>query len=135
MAMALVVDLIISSAPPGKTGSVAAAQQISGELGTALGIALSGTVATAVYRSSLASAMPLEVPGPAADTALSSVHGGVTAAESVVSGGPALLDAVHRAVTAGLQAYTGLGAALLVAVGGLVTLVLVREDARPAPGP
>ncbi|MFD4991425.1 MFS transporter [Cellulosimicrobium cellulans] len=52
-AAALVSDLVISSAPPAQTGSAAATQEVSAELGTALGIAASGVVAVVVHRSML----------------------------------------------------------------------------------
>ncbi|WP_253691034.1 MFS transporter [Cellulosimicrobium protaetiae] len=52
-AAALVSDLVISSAPPAQTGSAAATQEVSAELGTALGIAVSGVVAVLVQRAAL----------------------------------------------------------------------------------
>ncbi|UKJ65083.1 MFS transporter [Cellulosimicrobium cellulans] len=52
-AAALMSDLVISSAPPAQTGSAAATQEVSAELGTALGIAVSGVVAVVVQRSAL----------------------------------------------------------------------------------
>lgn len=52
-AAALVSDLVISSAPPAQTGSAAATQEVSAELGTALGIAVAGVVAVVVQRSAL----------------------------------------------------------------------------------
>lgn len=131
VAMALVVDLIITSAPPEKTGSVAAAQQISGELGAALGIATSGAVSMAIYRASLSVTMPSDVPETAVATALAGIHGGVTTADNLVNGGPALLNAVHRALTAGLQTYTGISLVLLALTSALVTVVLVRQRRTP----
>ena len=71
-AIALVADLIISSAPAEKTGSVSAAQEVSAELGSALGIAAGGAAGTAIYRASLTGSMPPEIDGGSADTALSS---------------------------------------------------------------
>ena len=133
-AMALVMDLIISSAPAEKTGSVAAAQQVAGELGTALGVAAGGAVGMAVYRVSMADAIAPAVPAAAADSALASIHGGVTTAEGLAAGGGALLDAVHDAVTLGLQAYAVGGAVLAALVAGLVTAVLVARVRRPRAG-
>jgi DHA2 family multidrug resistance protein-like MFS transporter len=127
VAMALVIDLIIASAPPEKTGSIAAAQQIGGELGTALGIAASGAVGMAIYRTSLTTAMPSDVPENAADAALSSVHGGVMTAESLTSDGPALLDAVHHALALGIQVYAAISLALLAVAGTLVAVVLGKQ--------
>ncbi|MGN7704373.1 MFS transporter [Cellulosimicrobium sp. 22601] len=52
-AAALVSDLVISSAPPEQTGSAAATQEVSAELGTALGIAAAGVLSVVVHRSAL----------------------------------------------------------------------------------
>ncbi|GAB3711392.1 MFS transporter [Nocardiopsis nanhaiensis] len=128
LAFALVTDLIVSSAPTEKTGSVSAAQEVSGELGHALGIAAGGAVGTVVYRAWLESVMPAEVPESAADTALSSLHGGVAAAEGLGSGGPALLDPVHDAIVLGLQTYAVIGGVLIGLATLLVTVVLVIRD-------
>src|SRR5699024_8746435 len=68
-AFALVSDWIISGAPEDRVGSAAAAQEVSGELGAALAIAISGIVSVAVYRLSLGETMPAGVPDAAATTA------------------------------------------------------------------
>lgn len=48
VAFALIMDLIVSSAPEDKVGSASSVQEVAGELGTALGTAASGAVAVAV---------------------------------------------------------------------------------------
>lgn len=128
MAMALAMDLIISSAPAEKTGSVAAVQEVGGELGTALGVAAGGAVSVVVYRAAVSAAMPSAVPEATAAAALSSVHGGVSAAAGLGSEGSALLDAVHRAVALGVQVYAGLGTLLLAGAGILVMVFLVMRQ-------
>lgn len=125
VAMALISDLIISNAPEDNTGSAAAAQEVGGELGSALGIAAAGAVSIAVYRASLSGAMPEEVSGTDADSALTSIHEGVITAQGLDSGGQELLSVVHDAVTSGLQAYAVAGALLAGAAGLLVTVILV----------
>lgn len=134
IAFALIVDLIISSAPSEKTGTVSAAQEVSAELGGALGIAAGGAVGTVVYRAWLEGTIPTEVPRAAADTALASLYSGVATAENLSSGGPALLDAVHHAIATGLQTYAALGAVLIGLATALITVVLVfrqRQDDLP----
>jgi DHA2 family multidrug resistance protein-like MFS transporter len=136
-ALALVSDLIISSAPEGQTGSAAAAQEVGGELGTALGVAAGGAIGMLVYRLSLSGGMPAGVPDATAESARSSIHEGVAAADGLGGGqGAALLEAVREAVTHGLQTYAGVGAALIAAATALVAVVLVRgrsaaDDAAP----
>src|SRR5699024_1098012 len=87
-AMALVSDLIISNAPKHKTGSAAAAQEVGGELGSALGIAAGGAISMIIYRAALNQSMPTEVPDAAADTAATSIHDGITTAQTIGPGGP-----------------------------------------------
>lgn len=132
---ALVVDLIISSAPSEKTGSVSAAQEVSAELGGALGIAAGGAVGTVVYRAWLDGAMPSEVPEAAASTALTTPYSGVATAENLSSGGPALLEAVHYSIALGLQTYAALGAVLIGLATALITIVLVIRKDAPDPTP
>lgn len=134
VAFALVVDLIISSAPSEKTGSVSAAQEVSAELGGALGIAAGGAVGTVVYRARLEGAMPSEVPEAAANTALTTPYSGVATAENLSSGGPGLLEAVHHSIALGLQTYSAIGAVLIGLATALVTLVLVfRKHPQNSP--
>lgn len=125
-AFALVSDLIISSAPAARAGSAAAAQEVSGELGSALGIAAGGAIGTVVYRGALESSMPSTVAGDTAQSATESIHSGVAAAESG-PGGSGLLDAVHDAITLGLQTYAGAGAALIGLSAALVGVLLVSR--------
>ena len=127
---ALIVDLIISSAPAEKVGSVSAAQEVSAEMGHGLGIAAGGALGTVFYRAWLETSIPSQVPETAADSALSSLHGGVTTAENLGSTGPALLEVVHEAIGTGLQSYAIIGAVLMGLAALLIAVVLVFRD-RP----
>ncbi|WP_106402280.1 MFS transporter [Actinocorallia populi] len=127
-AMALVSDLIISSAPAEQTGSAAAVQEVGGELGTALGIAAGGAVSMFVYRTSLAETMPPETPEATARTARTSIHEGIAVAQETAPHDPALLNAVRDAITQGLQTYAGAGALLVALATALITAVLVVRD-------
>ena len=49
---------IISAAPPERAGAAAAISETSAEFGGALGIAVFGSIGTAVYRSALADTVP-----------------------------------------------------------------------------
>jgi MFS transporter, DHA2 family, multidrug resistance protein len=59
--MVLGSDLIMSAAPPTRSGSAASLQATSSELGMALGIAVLGSVGTAVYRTTVAGGLPAEL--------------------------------------------------------------------------
>lgn len=128
LAVALVTDLIISHAPSEKTGSAAAAGEVSGELGTALGAAGAGAIGMVAYRSSLAENLPSGVPAEVANRAMTSIHEGVTTAEILVPRGPALLEAVHDAIALGMQSFASVGSALLAIPAVLVMVFIVRRD-------
>jgi len=61
---ALVSQLVVPAAPPEKAGSASSLQSTSGELGIALGIALLGSIGTAVYRGHIQ--VPADIAGSAA---------------------------------------------------------------------
>ncbi len=138
VAMALASDLIISTGPAGRAGSAAAMQEVSGELGTALGVAFGGMAGMVAYRSTLAETLPAGVPQWAAESARDGVTGARAAAERLPDPlGPALLDVAQGAFTWALQTWSGIGAVIMVAVATLITTLLwnagtVGEDAGPA---
>jgi len=55
-------ELIVGSAPPERSGAASGISETSAEFGGALGIALLGSLGTAVYRSQMADAVPEGVP-------------------------------------------------------------------------
>ncbi|MEU6075060.1 MFS transporter [Micromonospora sp. NPDC047074] len=130
-AIALISDLVISSAPPEQTGSAAAAQEVGGELGAALGVAAGGATGVLIYRATLSDTMPSEVPESAARSAESSIHAGIATAERLSADSPAFLGVVRDAVTHGLQAYAGVGAVLAAVAAALVATVLVVRRQEP----
>ena len=118
----LTTDLIVGSAPPERAGAASAISETGAEFGGALGIALLGTIGTAVYRSGVLDAIPAGVPPVAADAARDTLGGAVAVANELPAGAAtALLDTARDAFTQGLHvaAFTGaiiaVGMALLVA--------------------
>jgi DHA2 family multidrug resistance protein-like MFS transporter len=77
----LATDLMIGAAPPERAGAVSSISETSSEFGGALGIALLGSVGTAVYRDEMAEAVPAGVPPSAAEAARDTLGGAVAAAE------------------------------------------------------
>jgi len=57
-AVVLATDLVVSSAPAERAGSAAAISETSAELGGALGIAILGSIGTAVYRRGMVDGIP-----------------------------------------------------------------------------
>lgn len=64
------IDAIIAAAPPERPGAAAALSETGSELGGELGIAILGSVATAVYRGYLRHAGLLDIPPEARKVAL-----------------------------------------------------------------
>jgi MFS transporter, DHA2 family, multidrug resistance protein len=87
-AFTLGVDRIIAAAPPRRAGAAAALSETSSELGGALGVAVLGSIATAIYRGDLIRAALPGVSGEARKTALDSVGGAIGAASRSPSAGP-----------------------------------------------
>jgi hypothetical protein len=58
----LAADLAVGSAPPERAGAASGISETSSELGGALGLAILGTVGTAVYRGQTAETIPAELP-------------------------------------------------------------------------
>lgn len=135
---ALGTDLVIRAAPPEKAGAASAASETSNELGGALGLAILGSVGTAVYRSGMSDSLPSELPGDAAAAAGDTLAGATAVAAALPDGvGGPLLAAAQAAFTDGLQA-TAVVSALAVLAGAVLAAVLLRRvggpDAPPAPG-
>ncbi len=65
----LTTDFILSSAPPEKTGAASAMSETSAEMGGALGIAILGSIGTAVYRIGIGRALEGRVPPASIETA------------------------------------------------------------------
>jgi len=123
--VALGYGMVVGSAPPERAGSASAMGETSGELGIALGVAVLGSVGTAVYRGQLAAHLPAGVPVAAAQAAREGIAGAVSAAQHLPGQvGAVLLGPAGEAFTSGLHAVVGVGAAVFVALAILAASVL-----------
>jgi MFS transporter, DHA2 family, multidrug resistance protein len=131
LGLALVVtlstDLIVGSAPPERAGAASAISETGTELGGALGIAILGTIGTAVYRSQVADAVPGDAPARAAAAARDTLGGAVASADQLPS---TALQAAIEAFTRGFQVAAGVTAALVTAVAILTALSLAPRRRR-----
>jgi hypothetical protein len=119
--------LVVGTAPPERAGSAAAISETSSELGGALGIAILGTIGTALYRGQVAEEIPPGVPPDAADAARDTLGGAVGAAAQLPDPLAAeLLDAAREAFTLGLQ-VAALTRAVIAAATAVVAAVLLRR--------
>ncbi|WP_117210217.1 MFS transporter [Allorhizocola rhizosphaerae] len=130
----LVGQLVVPAAPPGKAGSAASLQSTSGELGTALGIAILGSVGVAVYRGAVA----LPAGTPAGSAAGETMAGAVATAQNLPPElASALLDSARSAFAAGLNTAAAICAITftVLAMVALATLRRVPPTGAAAPGP
>ena len=131
----LTTDLVLGAAPPERAGAAAAISETSSEFGGALGIALLGSVITALYGGAMAGVAIQGIPPEAALAARGTIGGAVAAAAQLPEGlGAELLGSARAAFARAFAVTSLIGAALSIAVAFLAVLLLrrVRPAAHPA---
>jgi DHA2 family multidrug resistance protein-like MFS transporter len=130
--VALTTDLVVSSAPPERAGSASSLSETSSELGGALGIAVLGTIAAAVYRAAMVNAIPGGAPQAVGDAARGTIGGAMAMAQQLPgAAGAALLDAARAAYVQGMQVSTSLSAAIMLGTAVLAFVLLRTRTGRP----
>lgn len=125
---ALATDLVVGAAPPERAGAASAISETSSELGGALGIALLGSLGTAVFHAGMGRLAAIGVPPTAAATARGTLGAAVEVAHQLGGApGVALLGAAREAFVTSLQVATSTGAVLLVVAALLTARVLPRS--------
>ncbi|MEU2656814.1 MFS transporter [Streptomyces sp. NPDC007325] len=125
---ALGTALVVGSAPPERAGSAAALSSVCGDLGAALGVALLGSLGTAVYQGTVAVPAGLspelaEAVRNGADTALVAVQ--ALPAGAAEAGGR-VLDAAREAYTNGLNT-AGAVCAVIALVSAAIAATTLRK--------
>ncbi|MFF6883123.1 MFS transporter [Streptomyces sp. NPDC012421] len=125
---ALGTALVVGSAPPERAGSAAALSSVCGDLGAALGVALLGSLGTAVYQGTVAVPEGLspelaEAVRNGADTALVAVQALPAGAAEV---GGRVLDAAREAYTNGLNT-AGAVCAVIALVSAAIAATTLRK--------
>jgi MFS transporter, DHA2 family, multidrug resistance protein len=130
----LATELIVGSAPPEQAGAATGMSETGGELGGALGIAILGSVGTAVYRTEVADLLPSGIPAEVADAARDTLGGALAIAQTlpdalgsalVAAAQTAFVDAIH------IVAAVAVVGAAVTAIGAAIALRNV--PARPEP--
>ncbi len=130
----LATELIVGSAPPEQAGAATGMSETSGELGGALGIAILGSIGTAVYRSGVADSVPAGIPAVAANEARDTLGGALAIAERLpgavgdalaVAAQTAFVDALH------LVAVVAVIGAVVTAVAAAAALWTVPARSEP----
>ncbi|GAB3456707.1 MFS transporter [Actinophytocola sediminis] len=125
----LCTEMVIGSVPPRKAGAASSLSETCGEFGIAMGIAVFGSIATAVYRGELT--VPTQVPAGAATEAAESMAGAANVAAGLDDQlAASLLGPAREAFTSGLHLVAGVGAAVVVvfAVVGMIALRARRDE-------
>jgi MFS transporter, DHA2 family, multidrug resistance protein len=121
--MALGTELVVGSVPPAKAGSASATSESATELGAALGIALVGSLAAAIYRSTV------QLPAHTAAAAGESLAAATALAqEQPAPQAAAVLAAAREAFTAGLTSSATVGC-IGFAVLAVLTVLRLRGPA------
>ena len=119
-------ELIMGAVPPERAGAAAAVVETATEFGGALGMAVLGSIGTAVYRSDLASAAPARTPPAALGAARDTLGGAVTTAGQLPGRiGAELLEAARAAFTHGMN-DAALGAAVASVLAAVLSVVFFR---------
>jgi DHA2 family multidrug resistance protein-like MFS transporter len=116
----LATDLIVGAVRPAQAGQASGLSETGTELGGALGIALLGSITTAVFHSHLHAAA---AGGPRPQTLADAAH---AAAALPGPAGVALLDAARVAFTHGLHAAAAVAALLAILLAVLTATTLRR---------
>jgi DHA2 family multidrug resistance protein-like MFS transporter len=131
----LTTELIVGSAPPERAGAASGISETGAELGGAVGIAILGSLGTAVYRGALASRLPASIPPASADVARDTLGAAVGIAEQLPDGvGLALLDVARTAFVDGLHLAAAVSAAVAIGAAIMVVLLLRGVPARSESG-
>jgi MFS transporter, DHA2 family, multidrug resistance protein len=129
----LTTELIVGSAPPERAGAASGISETGAELGGALGIAILGSIGTAVYRGLLASDLPTGVPAEAADVARDTLGGAVSVAAQLPPDlGRAVLDVARESFVQGLHITAAISAA--IALGSAVLAAVLLRNIRAGGG-
>lgn len=129
-------DLIVGAAPPERAGAAAAISETGAETGGALGIAILGSIATAIYRGAMAPQLPAGLPAADAEASIGTLAGALAvAAELPPATGSVLAAAARTAFTDGFILCAAICAAIALASALLAALMLRRRGPTPEPVP
>ncbi|WOA32737.1 MFS transporter [Alloalcanivorax xenomutans] len=131
--MILGTDMVVSAAPPNKTGAASATSETATELGMALGIAVIGSAGAAVYRAHMAGVLPPDLPADLALAAGDTLGGALDAASQLPPDvSDLVLSGAREGFTQALHTNALIGAAIVAITAIMVGWLLARRQAIPA---
>jgi DHA2 family multidrug resistance protein-like MFS transporter len=127
----LTTDIVLSAAPKERAGAAAALSETSSEFGGALGIAVMGSIATAIYRGEVADSLPAGIPSDAAEIARGTIGGAISVANQLPGAlGAELLGAAREAFAQAFGTTAAISAVIAIGVAILAAALLRRVEAR-----
>jgi DHA2 family multidrug resistance protein-like MFS transporter len=123
----LATDMIVGTAPAERAGAAAAISETGSELGGALGIAILGSIGTAVYRRTIADSVPTGVPPEATEAARDTLGGAIAVAKELPGNvGSELLGAAREAFARAFD-VTAVVSAVIVIAAAIATVIWLRR--------
>ncbi|ABD12229.1 hypothetical protein ThrDRAFT_02647 [Frankia casuarinae] len=135
--LTICTDVVLGNAPPERAGSASALSESAIEFGGALGVAVLGSIATAVYRNEVPTRAPSGLPTIAVDAARETLGGAVEVAHRLPGGlhpgglGDMLLRVAQECYVDAMS-VTALIAMTVMAVTAIAVVVVLRRDAAPS---
>jgi DHA2 family multidrug resistance protein-like MFS transporter len=131
-AATITTGAIMGSARPERAGAVSALAQTGGELGGALGIAVLGSLGTAIYHAMVAAAIPDGLSPELAAAALDTLGGALSVASQVPdpTAAATLVFTAQQALTTAVQVTSAIGAAISIATAIAVLIYLAAPRAE-----
>lgn len=127
----LTTELIVGSAPPERAGVASGISETGAEFGGALGIAILGSIGTAIYRSQLALRLPAGLPLDASEIARSTLGAAVGVAGQLPDElGFVLLAIAREAFVQGLHLAAAISATVATGAAILAVVFLRHVPAR-----
>jgi DHA2 family multidrug resistance protein-like MFS transporter len=123
----LVVNLVLAAAPPERAGAASGLSETSTELGGALGIAVLGTLATAVYRSQLTAHLPPGIRAADRQTARNTLGGAIDVARRLPARAGHALTATAQHAFRHAVSTAAITSAVIVLVLAVTTVVTLRR--------
>ncbi|MGH2662694.1 MAG: MFS transporter [Actinomycetota bacterium] len=123
----LAIDMIVGVAPPERAGAASGIAETAAEFGGAIGIAMFGSIGTAIYRSGIADGIPARIPSQVAEVARDTLGGAVEVAGQLPDRlGSVLIDAANGAFIQGIHLSAFLSAVGAIGLAAFAATLLRR---------
>jgi DHA2 family multidrug resistance protein-like MFS transporter len=129
--LSLTTELIIGSAPQNKAGAASGISETGAEFGGALGIAILGSIGTAVYRGQLATRLPVGIPVEIAEIARDTLGAALDVAQQLPAAARAdLLEQASAAFVSGFHLTAGIAGAIAIVAATIAAVAMRKVPAR-----